>query len=68
MLKSEKGPKYIPITHIHDCSLSTVGTGTSIKGDGVNLVIWIRKTAIVTMVHIFASSDIHVFLRIEKFV
>ena len=56
------------MTHIHDRSLSTLSTGTSIKGDEVNLVLWITKNEIVTIVHIFVSFDIHVFLRIEKFV
>ena len=29
-----------PNTHIHDCSLSWPGTGTSIKSGGVNLLLW----------------------------
>jgi hypothetical protein len=29
--KSKKAAKLIPLTHIHDCSLSRLGTGTSMK-------------------------------------
>jgi hypothetical protein len=32
----------IPNTHVHDCSLSWLGTGTSIKRGGVKLVLWIQ--------------------------
>jgi len=36
----ERGKIDTPNTHIHDCSLSWPGTGTSIKSGGVKLVLW----------------------------
>jgi hypothetical protein len=35
----ETDPKSILLTHIHDRSLSWIGTGTSIKSGGVKLVL-----------------------------
>ena len=31
-----------PNTHIHDRSLHWLGTGISIKGDGVKRVLWVK--------------------------
>jgi len=39
----ERGKIDTPNTHIHDCSLSLLSTGTSIKSGGVKLVLWAPK-------------------------
>ena len=38
--KSLKDVKSIPLTQIHNRSLSWIGTGTSIKSDGIKIVLW----------------------------
>jgi len=35
----------IPNTHIHDCSITWLSTGTLIKGGGAKLVLWARSIA-----------------------
>ena len=40
----ETDPKSILLTHIHDRSLSWIGTGTSIKSGGVKLVLWTQTS------------------------
>ena len=37
---TERGKIDTHKTHIHDHSLSGLGTGTSIKGGGIKLVLW----------------------------
>jgi len=39
-----RGRIYTPNTQIHDCSLSWLSTGTSIKSDGVKIVLWDKGT------------------------
>ena len=36
--------KFVPLTHMHDPSLSWIGTDTSIKGGMVKLVLWTQSS------------------------
>ena len=42
----DRGKINIPNTHMHVCSLSYLGTGTSIKSGGANLVLWTQTFGI----------------------
>ena len=45
-----------PKTHIHDRSLSWLGTGTSIKSGGVKLVLWAQNSPISKIKIIFIDG------------
>jgi hypothetical protein len=40
-----------PNTSIHDCLLSWLGTGTSIRYDGVKLVLYVKASPLNEMMH-----------------
>ena len=45
----ERGQVNTPNTHVHDQSLSWLGTATSIKRGGVELVLWAQTSALFEM-------------------
>ena len=54
--KSQEQMQNTPKTHIHDRSLSWLGTGTSIKSGGVKLVLWAQNSPISKIKIIFIDG------------
>jgi penicillin-binding protein-related factor A (putative recombinase) len=53
MAKSKKEEKSIPLTQIHDRSLSWLGTDTSITNGGIKLVLNDIKTHYINYIYFF---------------
>jgi hypothetical protein len=52
----ERGKITTPSTQIHDCLISWVGTGTSIKSGGVNHVLW-NQIVFIYLTNIFNFGE-----------